>query len=455
MKRAKCFLGIPMILFLSLVVVAQLPQKDQPQANGDRQTKVLGNELLVSVEPLPAMIGPLMALLQPEPLPQSGTGTRTSENLIGRGPIRVIKDPNPTFSDVTVDPIRNEIIVVDENLFQVLVYDRTANTPPTANFTEPKRIIGGSLTKIEFNCGVYVDPETGDIYSIPNDTVDTMVVFDRESQGNVRPTRELAVPHRTFGIAVDESKEEVFLTIESPSALVVYRKTAEGNEAPLRILEGRNTDLEDPHGVALDTENQWLFVSNHGAVSYSREGRNFLRVPQRDGLWVPPSETERRSHMIPGSGESNPPSITIYSLDAEGDAAPLRVIEGPATQFNWPTGLAVDEERGELYVANDGGDSVLVFRTTDSGNAAPIRVIKGPSTGLKNPTGLFADTENQELVVSNMGNHSVTIFPLTAEGDVPPLRTIRGAPEGKVAQIIGNPGGVAYDSKRDQLLVPN
>ena len=34
MKRAKCFLGIPMILFLSLVVVAQLPQKDQPQANG-------------------------------------------------------------------------------------------------------------------------------------------------------------------------------------------------------------------------------------------------------------------------------------------------------------------------------------------------------------------------------------------------------------------------------------
>ena len=130
MKRAKFLLGIPMILFLSLVVVAQLPQKDQPQANGDRQTKVLGNELLVSVEPLPAMIGPLMTLLQPEPVLQSGTGTRTSENLIGRGPIRVIKDPNPTFSDVTVDPIRNEIIVVDENLFQVMVYDRTATPPP-------------------------------------------------------------------------------------------------------------------------------------------------------------------------------------------------------------------------------------------------------------------------------------------------------------------------------------
>ena len=455
MKRARFLLGISMILFLSLVVVAQLPQDDQPQQGEDRQSQGLGSELEASIEPLPGMIGSLMAALQPETPPQSGTGTRTSENLIGRGPIRVIKDPNPTFSDVTVDPVRNEIVVVDENLFQVLVYDRMANTPPNATMSEPKRIISGALTKIEFNCGIYVDPDNGDIYSIPNDTVDTMVVFDRASQGNVRPTRELAVPHRTFGIAVDETKEEVFLTIEAPSALVVYRKAAEGNEAPLRILEGHNTGLEDPHGVALDVENQWLFVSNHGAVSYSEDGKNFLRVPQVDGSWTPPSEVGRRRVMIPGSGESNPPSITVYSIDAEGDAAPLRVIEGPATQFNWPTGLDVDEERGELYVANDAGDSVLVFRTTDNGNAAPMRVIAGPSTGLKNPTGIFADTENQELVVSNMGNHSVTIYPLTAEGDVKPLRTIRGAPEGKVAQIVGNPGMIAYDSKRDQYLVPN
>ena len=35
------------------------------------------------------------------------------------------------------------------------------NTPPTATMTEPIRIIGGHETKIEFNCGLYVDPRVG------------------------------------------------------------------------------------------------------------------------------------------------------------------------------------------------------------------------------------------------------------------------------------------------------
>jgi len=54
-----------------------------------------------------------------------------------------------------------------------------------------------------------------------------------------------------------------------------------------------------------------------------------------------------------------------------------------------------------------------------------------------------------------MGNHSATIYRRTANGNAAPLRTIRSAPQGKVAMAIGNPGGVAYDSKRDELLVPN
>ena len=54
-----------------------------------------------------------------------------------------------------------------------------------------------------------------------------------------------------------------------------------------------------------------------------------------------------------------------------------------------------------------------------------------------------------------MGNHRATVYSLTANGNVAPLRTIRSAPEDKLAQAIGNPGAVAYDSKRDEILVPN
>jgi hypothetical protein len=85
----------------------------------------------------------------------------------------------------------------------------------------------------------------------------------------------------------------------------------------------------------------------------------------------------------------------------------------------------------------------------------PQRVLKGPKTGIKNPTGLFVDTINNELVVSNMGNHSAVVFPRTSQGDVTPIRTIRGGPLGQPALQIGNPGAVAYDSKREEILVPN
>ena len=145
---------------------------------------------------------------------------------------------------------------------------------------------------------------------------------------------------------------------------------------------------------------------------------------------------------IRGSGRSLPPSISVYPLQASGDTPPLRVIEGPQTQLNWPATIYLDAEREELYVANDADDSVLIFRATDSGNVAPIRVIKGPKTGIKNPTGIFVDPKNDEVWVSNMGNHSATVYPRTANGDAAPLRIIRSAPVGKQALAIGNPGAV-------------
>jgi 6-phosphogluconolactonase (cycloisomerase 2 family) len=350
---------------------------------------------------------------------------------------------------------RNEIILQDENLFQIMTYDRTANTPATATMTEPKRIISGPKTKVEFNCGLYVDPKSGDIYSIANDTVDTMVVFSRDQKGDVPPARELKTPHRTFGIAVDESTQELFLTVQTPSAVMVYRKMAQGKEPPIRIIEGDHTRLADPHGVGIDTKNKLMYVSNHGSVAFSQDGKNFTRYPAENGGWHIPDENERRKFMLAGSGKFEPPSITVYPLDGIGDVAPLRTISGPATQLDWPAQMYFDEEHGELFVANDVGDSILVFAANASGNAAPIRVIRGSKTGLKYPTGIFLDTEHQELVIANMGNHSATVYPRAANGDVPPLRTIRGSPPGKQALDIGNPGAVAYDTKRDQILVPN
>ena len=375
----------------------------------------------------------------------SSAGTREYADL---KPVRWIRDPYAAYSSVAVDPINNEVVMTDENLFQILVYDRTANTPPSAKMTEPKRILAGLHTKIEFQCGLYIDPKTGDIFAVNNDTVDTLVIFDRNAKGNVPPTRELYTPHGTFGIAVDEASEEMFLTLQHDSAMVVFRKYATKDEAPLRLLQGDKTGLADPHGIALDSKNGWIFISNHGAVSSRRP---LAQGQEREKANWP----LERAQALPGSGRSLPPSIIVHDMKAAGDTPPLRVIQGPKTQFNWPTGLAVDEQRGEIYVANDMGNSILVFNVTDSGDVAPKRMIKGPKTNLASPTGVWVDLKNNEVWAANFMNHSATVYPLNASGDVAPLRMIRSGPLDEPALGIGNPHPVAYDTKREQILVPN
>jgi DNA-binding beta-propeller fold protein YncE len=355
--------------------------------------------------------------------------------VIDRAPLRTIKDPYPSFSAVAVNADNNMLVVTDQNLFQILEYDSRTNTPATARFTEPRRVISGTNTKAEMMCGVYIDPKTLDIYVINNDTQRWMPVFSPDAKGNVQPNRVLG-NIRGFAIGVHEERNELFITNQD-SVVYVFRKQAAGEEKPLRVLRGNDTELSDPHGIAIDAKNNVFFVSNYGNGEVTVD-------PE------PGSRQRPRSY-----GKFSPPSITAYALEANGNAKPLAKIQGPKTLLNWPSHMALHQERQELFVANDADDSVLVFRTSDKGDVAPTRVIKGPNTGIKHPPGITLDEKRGDLYVASMGNASVRVFPVTANGNVRPSRTVRGGPEGRLALNIGNPGGVGYDTKRDQVLVLN
>src|SRR5262245_35889359 len=323
------------------------------------------------------------------------------------------------------------LVVSDENLFRVMQYDTHDNTPPNARLTEPKRIISGTNTKAEMICGVYIDPKTKEIYALNGDTQNWMPVFSTDARGNVAPNRALNVPGHPFQMAADEEKQLLYMTIQSDNKIVVYRKHAVDAEKPIRVIEGNDTHLEDPHGLALDLKNKLIFVSNFGNVD--------MRASGGTGRF----------------GKFEPPSITVYPMEGSGNIKPLRTIEGPKTLLNWPAHMVYSEERQELFVANDADNSIVVFRGSDQGDVAPIRMIKGPKTGIKSPPGLALDAKLGELYVANMGVPAITVFPLTANGDVPPARTIRGGPANAVGLMIGNPGAVGYDTKREQILVPN
>src|SRR5262245_25655759 len=216
-----------------------------------RVTRHFGQERMVSFKELPDVNSPMcelapastserlmMAALQgPAPARDGQAPPRPTaaqrELVQKRAPQRNVEDPLFGFAGITVDLTRNEVIIAEENISSIVVYDRTENTPPNAKMSEPKRIIGGEETFIEYACGVYVDPATGDIYSINNDTMNWLPVFGRDQKGNIKPKRKIGVPHTTAGMMVDEDTKELFLTIQDDHAVVVYDKYAE-EEAPVK-----------------------------------------------------------------------------------------------------------------------------------------------------------------------------------------------------------------------------
>ncbi len=441
-----------------------------------------GDARLVGFQPLPSLEGPMCpedsgpsitastqqqaqptlmaAMSAPQASPrQTSVAVKASADASGqiakRQAARVMRDPSAAFSGIAIDLKHNEVVMTDENNFAIMSYDRMENTPPGAKLSEPKRIIQGMAAYLEYNCSVYVDPESGDIYSVNNDTLNWLTVFNRDVKGNQPPTRKLRAPHTVYGIAVDEEKKEMLLADQDDHAVVVFKKDAKDEDSPVRIIQGNKTQLGDPHGIAIDPKTHLLYVTNWGTFAdrpnpgdASVKNPSFGRVAR--SMWP-----VVRNYTFPGSGKIVPPSITVYRVDASGNAAPIRVIQGPKTQMNWPTAIAVDSDHGELFVANDTADLVTVYSATASGDAAPIRVLKGAKTMIKNPTGIAYDAKNEELWVANFGNHSATVFKRTAAGDVAPIRIIRSAPANSPAPMMGNPHTIAYDTKREEILVSN
>src|SRR3989442_14451587 len=176
-------------------------------------------------------------------------------------PLRQVRDRFPVFADVAVDPESNIVTVTDENLFSLRTYDRDLATNDVA---DPRTVVTGNRTRVDFVCGVALDPVHKEIYTVNNDTAADMLVFKYDATGNVPASRPLSpAAVSTWGVALDLTNNEVGVTVESINKVAIYRRLAEGDEKPLRVIQGPNTGLADPHGVFVDAQNNEIFVANH------------------------------------------------------------------------------------------------------------------------------------------------------------------------------------------------
>jgi DNA-binding beta-propeller fold protein YncE len=365
-------------------------------------------------------------------------------------PVRMVVDPYPSFNGVVVDQVNNLVMMSDTNRKSLLLYKRTAGGPVSATQPAlPMQQIMGPETGIGFVAGVAMDPTHRELFTVNNDVEDRMVVFDYDARGNVKPKRLLYVPHQSWGIAFAPKRDELALSVQTPNMYVVFKREAQKFDAPVRSVRGPKTQMADPHGIYFDETHNEVFVANHGNFRPAELITSYTAYDARE------SRQERSGNAFSETarGRFVPSSVTVFDGDAKGDVAPLRVIQGPLSQIDWPMGIAVDEANNEVFVANNGDNSILVFERTANGNVQPKRVIRGATTGIKGPMGVAI--ANDEIWVANFGDHTALVFPRTAAGNVAPRRVVRNAPAGKETSGFGNPYSVAYDTKREEILVPN
>jgi len=132
-----------------------------------------------------------------------------------------------------------------------------------------------------------------------------------------------------------------------------------------------------------------------------------------------------------GAGQlyvATPGSIFRFSnaLAATGSVLPAATISGGTTGLSAPQRLLVDTAADRLFVANQGGGSVLIFdnASTVTGNVAANRTIFGGATTLVAPFDLALDTANNLLYVADGTSIMVFAGASTISGNTPPVRSI-------------------------------
>jgi len=247
-----------------------------------------------------------------------------------------------------------------------------------------------------------------------------IAIFARLANGGAKPTRKLegqkTLLSRTMhSVVYDEIHDEFSVPVPFPQAILTFRGGANGEEAPLRVIQGSLTQLQAPMRLAVDAVN------------------NEIIVPQGD-------------------------AVLVYPREANGNVAPIRVLRGIGAGAGGAA--AVDLVRNLLVLAGRGGRNglrFLIFNRTDQGNTKPLRTIGGPNYGIKGLGGPFAvysprgwiiatdDGQGQEMASDQT---YLGIWSIEDNGDVPPRWRI-GGPKG----VFQMPRGVALNPKQKEVLV--
>ncbi len=235
-------------------------------------------------------------------------------------------------------------------------------------------------------------------------------------------------------VRYDATNDEVLVTNPFAQALLTFRGGADGNEAPIRIIQGPATKLAGVDRLDVDPVHDEIFV------------------PNRD-------------------------SVLVFPRTGNGNVAPLREIMGSNTGLRNASALSVDPLHNLVAVglnktgrvvtqAADGSmtarssgqnGALIVFNRTDDGNVKPRNLVRGPDSGIIRITQMAVYAPRKLMIATQPGEISdmepegafVGIWSLDDDGDIPPLWKIGAGP----TTTMRKPRGIVLDPKNKELIV--
>jgi hypothetical protein len=251
-----------------------------------------------------------------------------------------------------------------------------------------------------------------------------IAAFARLAKENTPPVRALEgqktrISRTMHGFAYDAIHDEIVVSSPLTQGILVFRGAANGEEAPIRVIQG-------PHTKILGT---------------AEGGNDKVSIdPENNEILLPVGAGTSRENRTPVAENG----ILVFAREANGDVAPKRFLGGPDTQIRGGS-VAVDPVHDRLIV-NSGG-ALLIFPRTASGNTKPLAVIQGPKSGVANISSFQVYPSKGWIIAGGTGG-SICVWSVDDKGDVPPRFRI---PVQKLTGYVAS--GIALDPLHKEIIL--
>ncbi len=304
----------------------------------------------------------------------SGPVTAYSTSASGAvNPVRTVD--NPDLGNTFWDPWTVAVDSSSHVFVQTFISDATTFVFAPGSSGPPKRVFRVTGPDSQ---SIAVD-EHGYEYVMGGEGSPQVSVAEPKADGTpsdeygVSSVREFSTAQNGFDpwastLSVDKDGEVIAaVTRTSGNEIEVFRGGPTGLPQPLRVIAGPNTLL----GTCISYQ-----TCEHVSVASSpSSGRIYVAVST-------PSTTH----------------VSVFAPGANGNAMPLRTIEGSATGLtgNVVTGIAESQKSGDVFVmvkaTQFGGPAAVeVFGRHAKGNAAPLRSFTDRSTGFRDGEGIAVE----------------------------------------------------------------